>query len=265
MAAKDRELALSDVSDFDSVTGAGVTGVVNEKQILIGSAAFLKEQSIAISDELMTQATTLQEQGQGVIFVAVAGTLAGLLAVSDPIKETTAHAIKKLHALGLKIVMLTGDNEKTAKAVAASLNIDEVEAGVKPQDKYEKIKTLRKAGHMVAMAGDGINDAPALAEADVGIAMGTGTDVAIESAEVTLVKGDLRGVAESIYLSRLVMRNIHQNLLFAFGYNALGIPIAAGILYPFFGILLSPMIAAAAMSFSSISVIGNALRLRTQR
>jgi len=265
VAAKDRDLTLSDVSDFDSVTGAGVTGVVNEKQILIGSATFLKEQSIAISDELMTQATTLQEQGQGVIFVAVAGTLAGLLAVSDPIKETTAQAIKKLHELGLKIVMLTGDNEKTAKAVAASLNIDEVEAGVKPQDKYEKIKALRKAGHMVAMAGDGINDAPALAEADVGIAMGTGTDVAIESAEVTLVKGDLRGVAESIYLSRLVMRNIHQNLLFAFGYNALGIPIAAGILYPFFGILLSPMIAAAAMSFSSISVIGNALRLRTQR
>ncbi|WP_339731580.1 heavy metal translocating P-type ATPase [uncultured Gimesia sp.] len=265
VAAKDRELPLSDVQDFDSITGAGVTGIVDQKLVLIGSAAFLNEQSISIKDELMTQANALREQGQGVIFVAVAGELAGFLSVSDPIKETTPQAIEKLHELGLKIVMLTGDNEKTAKAVAQSLNIDEVEAGVKPQDKYQKVKDLRAAGHKVAMAGDGINDAPALAEADVGIAMGTGTDVAIESAEVTLVKGDLRGVADSIYLSRLVMRNIHQNLLFAFGYNALGIPIAAGILYPFFGILLSPMIAAAAMSCSSISVIANALRLRTQR
>ena len=266
VAAKDRELSLSDVKDFDSVTGAGVTGVVNQKTVLIGSAAFLKEQSVSINDDLMSQANRFREQGQGVIFVAVAGKFAGILSVSDPIKETTPQAIEKLHELGLKIVMLTGDNEKTAKAVAESLSIDEVEAGVKPQDKYEKIKALRAAGHKVAMAGDGINDAPALAEADVGIAMGTGTDVAIESAEVTLVKGDLRGVADSIYLSRLVMRNIHQNLLFAFGYNALGIPIAAGILVPFFGMhaLLSPMIAAAAMSFSSISVIGNALRLRTQ-
>lgn len=266
VAAKDRELSLSDVKDFDSVTGAGVAGVVNQKIVLIGSAAFLNEQSISINDDLMSQANALREQGQGVIFVAVAGEFAGFLSVSDPIKETTPQAIEKLHELGLKIVMLTGDNEKTARAVAQSLNIDEVEAGVKPQDKYEKIKALRAAGHKVAMAGDGINDAPALAEADVGIAMGTGTDVAIESAEVTLVKGDLRGVADSIYLSRLVMRNIHQNLLFAFGYNALGIPIAAGILVPFFGMhaLLSPMIAAAAMSFSSISVIGNALRLRTQ-
>ncbi|MCA9015313.1 MAG: heavy metal translocating P-type ATPase [Planctomycetaceae bacterium] len=266
-AAKDRELRLSEVEDFDSITGAGVTGTVNQKPVLIGSAAFLNEQSVTISEELMAQADTLREQGQGVIFVAVAGTLAGVLSVSDPVKETTPHAIAKLHELGLKIVMLTGDNEKTARAVAQSLNIDEVEAGVKPQDKYQKVKDLRAAGHKVAMAGDGINDAPALAEADVGIAMGTGTDVAIESSEVTLVKGDLRGVADSIYLSRLVMRNIHQNLLFAFGYNALGIPIAAGILVPFFGIhaLLSPMIAAAAMSFSSISVISNALRLRTQR
>lgn len=266
VAAKDRELNLSDVQDFDSITGAGVKGTMNQKTVLIGSAAFLNEQSVTINDELMTQANTLREQGQGVIFVAVEGALAGLLSVSDPVKETTPHAIEKLHELGLQIVMLTGDNEKTANAVAQSLNIDEVEAGVKPQDKYQKVKDLRAAGHKVAMAGDGINDAPALAEADVGIAMGTGTDVAIESAEVTLVKGDLRGVADSIYLSRLVMRNIHQNLLFAFGYNALGIPIAAGILVPFFGIhaLLSPMIAAAAMSFSSISVISNALRLRTQ-
>jgi len=263
-AAKERTLALLDVNDFDSVTGSGVKGVVSGKPILIGSASFLKEQSIEINDDLMAKANRFREQGQGVIFVAVEGEFRGVLSVSDPVKETTPQAIAKLHELGLKIVMLTGDNEKTAQAVAQSLNIDEVEAGVKPQDKYEKIKALRAAGHKVAMAGDGINDAPALAEADVGIAMGTGTDVAIESAEVTLVKGDLRGVAESIYLSQLVMRNIHQNLLFAFGYNALGIPIAAGILYPFFGILLSPMIAAAAMSFSSISVIANALRLRTQ-
>lgn len=263
-AAKERSLTLLNVTDFDSVTGSGVKGDVGGKQVLIGSATFLKEQSIEINDELMVKADQLREQGQGVIFVGVGGVFGGILSVSDPVKETTPQAITKLHELGLKIVMLTGDNEKTASAVALALNIDEVEAGVKPQDKYEKIKTLRATGHKVAMAGDGINDAPALAEADVGIAMGTGTDVAIESAEVTLVKGDLRGVAESIHLSRLVMRNIHQNLLFAFGYNALGIPIAAGILYPFFGILLSPMIAAAAMSFSSISVIANALRLRTQ-
>lgn len=266
VAAKERELKLAEVSDFDSVTGAGVTGTVNGKRVLVGSAAFLQEQSISISDELSSQADQLREQGQGVIFVAVAKEFAGFLSVTDPIKETTAQAIKKLHELGLSIVMVTGDNEKTARAVAKLLNIDDVEAGVKPQDKYEKIKALRKAGHKVAMAGDGINDAPALAEADVGIAMGTGTDVAIESAEVTLVKGDLRGVVDAIHLSRLVMKNIHQNLLFAFGYNALGIPIAAGILVPFLGMhaLLSPMIAAAAMSFSSISVISNALRLRSQ-
>lgn len=264
MAAKDRDLSLFTVTDFDSVTGSGVKGNVDGKPVLIGSAGFLNEQSIAIQETLMTNANRLREQGQGVIFVAVSGEFAGILSVSDPIKETTPQAIEKLHQLGLKIVMLTGDNEKTAKAVAQSLKIDEVEAGVKPQDKYDKVKALRAAGHQVAMAGDGINDAPALVAADVGIAMGTGTDIAIESAEVTLVKGDLRGVAEAISLSRLVMRNIHQNLLFAFGYNALGIPIAAGILYPFFGLLLSPMIAAAAMSFSSISVIANALRLRTQ-
>ncbi|MEQ8855004.1 heavy metal translocating P-type ATPase [Gimesia sp.] len=266
-AAKEREIQLDEVQDFDSVTGAGVKGSVQGKPVLIGSAAMLEDNSISIDDALMSQANELREQGQGIIFVAIAGAFAGFLSVSDPIKETTEPAIRKLHELGLSIVMVTGDNEKTARAVARQLNIDDVEAGVKPQDKYEKIKDLRENGHKVAMAGDGINDAPALAEADVGIAMGTGTDVAIESAEVTLVKGDLRGVVDAIDLSRLVMRNIHQNLLFAFGYNALGIPIAAGILVPFFGIhaLLSPMIAAAAMSFSSISVISNALRLRAQR
>ncbi len=265
-AAKIRELPLIDVSDFDSITGSGVKGTVNEKQALIGSTSLLEENSIPITEEQISKANSLRANGQGVMFVAINGELAGILAVSDPIKETTPAAIKRLHELGLKIVMLTGDNEKTAKAVALSLNIDEVEADVKPQDKYEKIKSLQAAGHRVAMAGDGINDAPALAQADVGIAMGTGTDVAIESAEVTLVKGDLRGVVDAIHLSRLVMRNIHQNLIFAFGYNALGIPVAAGILVPFLGMhaLLNPMIAAAAMSFSSISVIMNALRLRTQ-
>ncbi|QDT29460.1 heavy metal translocating P-type ATPase [Gimesia panareensis] len=266
-AAKERDLKLDEVQDFDSVTGAGVKGSVQNQPVLIGSAAFLQEQSVTIDDALMSQANDLREQGQGVIFVAIDGAFAGFLSVSDPIKETTAPAIQKLHDLGLSVVMVTGDNEKTAQAVARQLNIDDVEAGVKPQDKYEKVKALRAKGHKVAMAGDGINDAPALAEADVGIAMGTGTDVAIESAEVTLVKGDLRGVVDAIDLSRLVMRNIHQNLIFAFGYNALGIPVAAGILVPFLGIhaLLSPMIAAAAMSFSSISVISNALRLRTQK
>jgi Cu+-exporting ATPase len=266
-AAKEQDLKLNEVQDFDSVTGAGVKGSVQGKMVLVGSAAFLQTESITIEETLMTQANALRAQGQGVIFVAIENTFAGFLSVSDPIKETTGPAIQKLHELGLSVVMVTGDNEKTAQAVARQLNIDEVEAGVKPQDKYEKIKALRAQGHKVAMAGDGINDAPALAEADVGIAMGTGTDVAIESAEVTLVKGDLRGVVDAIDLSRLVMRNIHQNLVFAFGYNALGIPIAAGILVPFLGIhaLLSPMIAAAAMSFSSISVISNALRLRTQK
>ena len=187
---------------------------------------------------------------------------AGVLAVSDPIKDSTPAAIEELHRLGLKIIMLTGDNQKTAECVAAQLNIDQVEAGVKPQDKSDRVSALREQGHVVAMAGDGVNDAPALAAADVGIAMGTGTDVAIESAGVTLVKGDLRGIVNAIKLSRAVVRNIHENLFFAFIYNALGVPIAAGILYPFFGILLSPMLAAAAMSFSSVSVVGNALRLR---
>src|SRR5690606_35670214 len=187
----------------------------------------------------------------------------GLLAVSDPIKESTPEAIRALHDLGLRVVMLTGDHHETARSVAERLGIDEFEAGVRPQDKHERVRALRQQGQVVAMAGDGINDAPALAEADVGIAMGTGTDVAIESAGVTLLRGDLRGIVRALKLSRRVMRNIRQNLFFAFIYNALGVPIAAGVLYPFFGILLSPMIAAAAMSLSSVSVIGNALRLRT--
>jgi Cu+-exporting ATPase len=200
------------------------------------------------------------------MFVAIDQTFAGLLAASDPIKSSTPEAVRALHELGLRVIMLTGDNEKTAATVAATLGIDEYEAGVQPQDKHERVRALQKKGHKVAMAGDGINDAPALAEADVGIAMGTGTDVAIESAGVVLVKGDLRGVVKAVNLSRSMMRNIRQNLFFAFVYNALGVPIAAGVLYPIsHHLLLNPMIAAAAMSFSSVSVVGNALRLRNTR
>jgi Cu+-exporting ATPase len=197
-----------------------------------------------------------------VIFAAIDGQAAGILAIADPIKSTTPQAIARLHALGLEIIMLTGDNERSAQAVARSLGLDQVKAGVEPQHKHEFVRQLREQGHIVAMAGDGINDAPALAAAHVGIAMGTGTDVAMESAGITLVKGDLRGIAQAITLSRAMMRNIRQNLFFAFIYNTLGVPVAAGILYPFFGILLSPILAGAAMSLSSVSVISNALRLR---
>ena len=213
-------------------------------------------------DEVESRASALQEQGSGIVFVGIDDRAAGLIAVSDPIKESTPGAIEALHQLGLKIIMLTGDNERTARRVAMKLGIDEVEAGVEPQHKNECVRHLREGGNVVAMAGDGINDAPALAAADVGIAMGTGTDVAMESAGITLLQGDLRGIEKAIRLSRAMMRNIRQNLFFAFVYNSLGIPIAAGILYPWFGILLSPIIAGAAMSMSSVSVIGNALRLR---
>ncbi len=230
--------------------------------MLIGKPSFLTDNGIGGVDQLMAQAEQLQTQGNTVMFVGIGDQAAGMLAVSDPIKKSTPNAIAELHKLGLKIIMLTGDNEKTAKAVADQLNIDEIEAGVQPEDKHDRVVKLREQGHVVAMAGDGINDAPALAAANVGIAMGTGTDVAIESADVTLVKGDLQGIVNAIKLSRAVVRNINQNLIFAFGYNSIGIPIAAGVLYPFFGILLSPMLAAAAMSFSSLSVVGNALRLR---
>ena len=215
------------------------------------------------SDDLGTRADQYRTEGQTVMFAAVDGKPAGLVSVADPIKETTPEAIRRLHAEGLKIVMLTGDNETTARAVADKVGIDEVHADVSPEDKHRIVSELQKNGARVAMCGDGINDAPALAQADVGIAMGTGTDVAMESAGVTLVKGDLIGVAKARELSHATMRNIRQNLFFAFFYNTLGVPVAAGILYPFFGLLLSPMIAAAAMSFSSVSVIGNALRLRT--
>jgi len=262
-AATEREMQLLPVADFESVTGAGIRGRVDARLVVIGTPAFLREQGVAGVDQLVAQAGELQRQGQTVIFVGADARAAGLLAVSDPIKESTPEAIRALHDLGLRVVMLTGDHHETARSVAERLGIDEFEAGVRPQDKHERVRALRQQGQVVAMAGDGINDAPALAEADVGIAMGTGTDVAIESAGVTLLRGDLRGIVRALKLSRRVMRNIRQNLFFAFIYNALGVPIAAGVLYPFFGILLSPMIAAAAMSLSSVSVIGNALRLRT--
>jgi Cu+-exporting ATPase len=214
------------------------------------------------SEAVADRAEALRGEGQTVILVAVDGEIAGLVGVADPIKESTPEAIRQLHAMGLELVMLTGDSRTTAEAVARRLGIDRVVAGVLPDQKADEIKRLQKEGRVVAMAGDGINDAPALAQAEVGIAMGSGTDVAMESAGVTLVKGDLRGIVRAIRLSRATIRNIKQNLFFAFVYNSLGIPIAAGVLYPVFGLLLSPMIAAAAMSFSSVSVIGNALRLR---
>ncbi len=263
--AKGRSLDLSSVDDFDSVTGGGVHGSVDGKKVLIGRRSFLEENGTNNLSTLGDKADELQQQGRTVMYVAVDGTFSGLVAVSDPIKQSTPEAVETLHDLGLRIIMLTGDNEKTAKTVAEKLGIDEFEAGVRPEEKHERIKSLKADGRKVAMAGDGINDAPALAEADVGIAMGTGTDVAIESAGVTLVKGDLRGIVKAVKLSRRTMRNIRQNLFLAFVYNALGVPIAAGILYPVIGLLLNPMIAAAAMSFSSLSVIGNSLRLRTTK
>lgn len=264
-AARSSDLTIPTVQDFESVTAAGVMGKVEGQRVLIGKPSFLTGNGISGVDQLIAQAEELQTQGNTVMFVGIGDQAAGLLAVSDPIKQSTPNAIRELHKLGLKIIMLTGDNEKTAKAVADQLNIDEIEAGVQPEDKHDRVHKLREQGHVVAMAGDGINDAPALAAANVGIAMGTGTDVAIESSDVTLVKGDLQGIVKAIKLSRAVVRNINENLVFAFGYNTLGIPIAAGVLYPFFGLLLSPMLAAAAMSFSSLSVVGNALRLRQSR
>lgn len=260
--AKAKNLSLESATDFRSVTGGGVFGLVGQRKVLIGKPDFLRKEGISSLETLETQAAPLQQSGQTVIFVAVDQLVAGWLAVADPIKSSTFEAIRDLKSLGLEIVMLTGDNRKTAESVAQTLGIDAVEAEVEPQTKSDRVKKLRKSGQIVAMAGDGINDAPALAAADVGIAMGTGTDVAIQSAGITLLQGDLRAIVKAIHLSRATMRNIRQNLFFAFFYNVLGIPIAAGLLYPFFGILLSPMIAGVAMSFSSVSVITNALRLR---
>ncbi len=261
--ARDRNIDLLPVEGFDSVTGGGVHGQVNGRTVLVGKRTFLEQNHVENVAALDERAKELQKQGRTVMFVAVDKAFVGLLAVSDPIKSSTPEAIRTLHKLGLRVIMLTGDNENTARTVADALGIDRFEAGINPQEKNQRVKALRAEGRVVAMAGDGINDAPALAEADVGIAMGTGTDVAMEAAGVTLVKGDLRGIVKAVQLSRRVMQNIRQNLFFAFVYNVLGVPIAAGVLFPWFGILLSPMIAAAAMSASSLSVVGNALRLRT--
>lgn len=259
--AKSRGLELQNTADFNSHTGRGVSGRINDQEVFLGNAKLLQEHDVP-TDDLESKADNLRAGGQTVMFVAINGKAAGLVSVSDPIKETTPEAIEKLHAENIRIVMLTGDNKTTAKAVADKLGIDDFMADVLPADKAAAVKRFQQEGQVVAMAGDGINDAPALAQAEVGIAMGTGTDVAMESARVTLVKGDLRGIVRARMLSKATMRNIKQNLFFAFIYNALGVPIAAGVLYPVFGLLLSPMIAAAAMSFSSVSVVGNALRLR---
>ncbi|HKV37528.1 MAG TPA: heavy metal translocating P-type ATPase [Pyrinomonadaceae bacterium] len=260
--AMERGVQLTNVEAFESVTGKGVKGDVDNRSIALGNRALLDELNID-AYEIATQAENYRGEGQTVMFVVVDGKPAGILGVADPIKESTPAAIDQLHQQNIKIVMLTGDSRTTAEAVARRLNIDEVVAEVLPQQKAEVVKRFQSEGRRVAMAGDGINDAPALAQADVGIAMGTGTDVAMQSADVTLVKGDLRGIVRAIRLSRATMKNIKQNLFFAFVYNTIGVPIAAGVLYPFFGLLLSPMIAAAAMSFSSVSVIANSLRLRS--
>lgn len=262
--ASEKGLALESATDFAAVTGKGVTGRVGGRKVALGNKALMADVMAGL-EPLAERAAALQKTGATVMFVAVDGALAGFVAVADPVKDTTAEALKLLADEGVRVVMLTGDNSLTAQAVAQALGITEVRADVLPDEKGAVVRQLRNEGRIVAMAGDGINDAPALAAAHVGIAMGTGTDVAMESAGVTLVKGDLRAIARARAISRATMRNIRQNLLFAFGYNALGIPVAAGVLYPVFGLLLSPMIAGAAMSLSSVSVIGNALRLNKVR
>jgi len=263
-AAKERGLKLAPAGDFDAPTGKGVMGTVDGRRIALGNRRLLEDLGVA-AGPYAEMAEKLRGDGQTVMFVVAGDAVAGLIGVADPIKATTAKAIRDLRADGLRIVMLTGDNRTTAEAVARKLGIDDVEAEVLPQEKGEIVKKCKAEGRVVAMAGDGVNDAPALAEADVGIAMGTGTDVAIQSAGVTLVKGDLAGIVRARHLSRAVMRNIRQNLFLAFVYNSFGVPVAAGVLYPIFGLLLSPIIAAAAMSLSSLSVVGNALRLRAAR
>jgi Cu+-exporting ATPase len=259
--AKDRALTLGKVSGFDSPTGKGVVGMVDGNEVTIGQGPFLRERGISV-EPLARQAEDLRREAATAIFVAIDNEPAGIIAIADPIKATTPEALKALKDAGIRIIMLTGDNRVTAEAIARRLELADVEADVLPDQKSAIVTRLRSQGHVVAMAGDGVNDAPALAAADIGIAMGTGTDVAIESAGVTLIKGDLTGIVRALRLSRATMNNIRQNLFFAFIYNAAGIPIAAGVLYPLFGLLLSPIIAAAAMAASSVSVIANALRLR---
>jgi Cu2+-exporting ATPase len=260
--AHESKAAVQPVEDFESVTGMGVCGRIGGERLLLGSPRLLHGAGID-TGSLEPEAQRLRGLGQTVMLLAIDNRLAGLIGVADPIKSTTLEAIGQLRSSGLRIIVLTGDNAATAAAVAAQLGLDEVLAEVMPEDKFKKVRALQSQGRIVAMAGDGVNDAPALAAANVGIAMGTGTDVAMHSARVVLVKGDLRGIAKARRLSVSTMHNIRQNLFFAFFYNFLGVPLAAGILYPFFGVLLSPMIASAAMSLSSVSVISNALRLRT--
>ncbi len=259
--AEARAIALWEARNFESLPGKGVLGTVEGRAVMLGNRALLADRHVELGD-FAEQAEALRGEGQTVMFVVIDQRIAGLIGVADPIKESTPEAISALHREGIRIVMLTGDGRTTAQAVARKLGIDDVVAEVLPDQKVDVVKRLQDDGRFVAMAGDGINHAPALAQAQVGIAIGTGTDVAMESAPVTLVKGDLRGIIRARRLSRLTMRNIRENLFFAFFYNSAGVPIAAGVLYPFFSLLLSPVIAAAAMSFSSVSVVGNALRLR---
>ena len=261
--ARRRGLALDKAEDFDSVTGMGVRGVIGGRAVALGNTALMTEISASMSPCLSDAAERLRKLGASVMFLAVDGRAAGVIGVADPIKATSRAALEALRAAGIRIVMATGDGNTTARAVGLALGIDEIHGEVRPQDKLELVGRLKAEGRRVAMAGDGINDAPALAAADVGIAMGTGTDVAMSSAQVTLVKGDLRGILRARAISEATVANMKQNLGFAFAYNALGIPIAAGLLYPTFGLLLSPMIAALAMSLSSVSVVSNALRLST--
>jgi Cu+-exporting ATPase len=263
--ANQRGIGLREATQFQSITGAGIKGVVNGGDVLAGNPDFLQSNRVVIPKGLTEKADELSKQARSIVWVANDGRAVGIIGIADPVKETTPSAIQQLHLMGIRIVMATGDNPRTAQAVAERLRIDEVRAGLKPEDKQRLVEELKANGAKVAVAGDGINDAPALAAADVGIAMGTGTDVAMQSAGITLVRGDLNGIAKALLLSKRVMRNIRENLFFAFIYNLLGVPIAAGILYPFFGLLLSPIIAGAAMSFSSVSVIGNALRISRVR
>lgn len=260
--AKSKDVSLIEVKDFEAIAGKGVTGTVDNKKVALGNKKLMGQVGASISDDIENKIIAEQQLGKTVSYISIDGVTVGFISISDAIKKTSKEAIKELMSQGAEVIMLTGDNENTAKAVAAELNLSSFKAGCLPEDKLNEIKRLQAEGKIVAMAGDGINDAPALAQSDIGIAMGTGTDVAIESAKITLVKGDLQGIVKAKNLSHAVMRNIKQNLFFAFFYNVLGVPIAAGVLYPFFGILLSPMIAALAMSFSSVSVIVNALRLR---
>jgi Cu+-exporting ATPase len=259
--AEERGIALQSVENFESITGEGAQGVVAGRKVAVGSRHFM-DRFGGVPQPLSAKADALRAEGKSALYAAIDGRVAAVIAVADPIKETTPEAVKSLQDLGIALVMMSGDSRATAQAVAARLGIKEVIAEVLPEQKAEQIKALQARGRVVAMAGDGINDAPALAQADVGIAMGTGTDIAIESAGVTLVKGDLRAIVKAIRLSQATLRNVKQNLFFAFFYNAIGVPLAAGVLYPSFGLLLSPIFAGAAMAMSSVSVVSNALRLR---